>query len=66
MELTTTETPKYDDLCRLCATKTTMVLSIHIFENEGTVRQIDNKIQNCLPIKVRFILYETVMIKIIF
>lgn len=48
------ETPKYEELCRLCATKTTMILAVHIFENEGVIRQISNKIHNCLPIKVIF------------
>nr|CAI5826051.1 unnamed protein product [Callosobruchus analis] len=46
------ENSKYDELCRLCATKTTMVLSINIFENEGAIRQISKKIDTCLPVKV--------------
>ncbi|KAJ8924726.1 hypothetical protein NQ315_000878 [Exocentrus adspersus] len=46
------ETPKYEELCRLCATKTTMVLSINIFANEGTTRQISKKICTCLPVQV--------------
>lgn len=54
MALAGVETPKYEELCRLCATKTTMVLAIHIFENEGAIRQINNKIHSCLPIKVNF------------
>lgn len=53
MALEGVEPPKYDDLCRLCATKTTMVLALHIFENEGTIRQVNNKIHSCLPVKVR-------------
>lgn len=43
---------KYDELCRLCATRTTMVLAIHLFENEGTIRQICKKIDSCLHLKV--------------
>ncbi|KAJ8973764.1 hypothetical protein NQ317_017566 [Molorchus minor] len=46
------ENPKYEELCRLCATKTTMELAIHIFEAEGTIRQISKKICTCLPIQV--------------
>ncbi|KAJ8929269.1 hypothetical protein NQ314_018062 [Rhamnusium bicolor] len=46
------ENPKFEELCRLCATKTTMVLAINIFENEGTIRQISKKICTCLPIQV--------------
>lgn len=43
---------RYGDLCRLCATKTNMVLAINIFENEGTMREINKKIESCLPIRV--------------
>ncbi|CAG9821543.1 unnamed protein product [Phaedon cochleariae] len=46
------ENSKYEDLCRLCATKTTMVLAINIFEHEGTIRQISKKIETCLPINI--------------
>ncbi|CAH1980623.1 unnamed protein product [Acanthoscelides obtectus] len=46
------EHSKYDELCRLCATKSTMVLAINIFENEGAIRQISKKIDTCLPVKV--------------
>lgn len=49
------DNPKYEELCRLCATKTTMVLAINIFENEGTIRQISKKICTCLPVQVRFV-----------
>lgn len=43
---------RYVDLCRLCANKTNIGLGIHIFENQGTSRQIDKKIETCLPIQV--------------
>ncbi|KAG5898397.1 hypothetical protein JTB14_030375 [Gonioctena quinquepunctata] len=46
------ENSKYEELCRLCATKTTMVLAINIFEDEGTIRQISKKIDTCLPVQV--------------
>ncbi|KAJ8929273.1 hypothetical protein NQ314_018066 [Rhamnusium bicolor] len=46
------ENPKFEELCRLCAIKTTMDLAINIFENESTIRQISKKICTCLPIKV--------------
>lgn len=49
------DNPKYEELCRLCATKTTMVLAINIFENEGTIRQISKKICTCLPVQVSFV-----------
>ncbi|KAK4873098.1 hypothetical protein RN001_015127 [Aquatica leii] len=42
----------YSDLCRLCATKTNMILAINIFENEGAMREITKKIETCLPIQV--------------
>lgn len=43
---------RFDELCRLCAAKTTNMLGINIFENEGALRQVNKKIQSCLPIHV--------------
>ncbi|CAG9854479.1 unnamed protein product [Phyllotreta striolata] len=40
---------KYEELCRLCASKIEMFLAINIFEDEGTIRQ---KIDTCLPVQV--------------
>lgn len=47
-------TARYSDLCRICATKTNMILGINIYANEGVVREIDKKIESCLPIQVEF------------
>ncbi|XP_018330113.1 zinc finger protein 260 [Agrilus planipennis] len=43
---------RYGDLCRLCATKTNMLLGVNIFGNEAAVRQINKKIETCLPIQI--------------
>lgn len=46
------ETTKYSDLCRLCCSKTNQMMGIHIFANDGSLRQIDKKIEACLSIQV--------------
>nr|XP_023020248.1 zinc finger protein 260-like [Leptinotarsa decemlineata] len=46
------ENSRYEELCRICATRTSMVLSINIFGDEGTLRQISKKLDTCLPIQV--------------
>ncbi|KAF7282865.1 uncharacterized protein LOC143203804 [Rhynchophorus ferrugineus] len=43
---------KFHELCRLCAAKTELMLSVHIFEGEGPIRQLNKKIDNCLQIQV--------------
>lgn len=43
---------RYSDLCRLCAIKTALGGGIHIFENEGTLRELNKKIETCLPVQV--------------
>lgn len=48
----TVDLSRYGDLCRLCATKTTLVLGIHIFENEGSLREVRKKIECCLPLQI--------------
>ncbi|KAL3284014.1 hypothetical protein HHI36_018184 [Cryptolaemus montrouzieri] len=48
----TVDSSRYGDLCRLCAAKTTLVLGINIFEDEGTIRQVRKKIECCLPVQV--------------
>lgn len=55
--MSTLENSKYEELCRLCATKTEMFLAINIFEDEGTIRQINKKIDSCLPVQVRFLIF---------
>lgn len=42
----------YNDLCRICASKTSVLAGINIFEGEGTIREINKKISSCLPIQV--------------
>lgn len=44
----------YNDLCRICAAKTSILVGINIFEGEGTVREINKKIATCLPIQVSY------------
>lgn len=46
------DTTRFADLCRLCAAKTTVGLAINIFENEGAIRQLNKKIETCLPLHV--------------
>ncbi|KAK9496488.1 hypothetical protein O3M35_013222 [Rhynocoris fuscipes] len=43
---------EFSELCRLCGAKTSVLLGLHIFENEGNLRQIYKKITACLPIQV--------------
>ncbi|XP_060535580.1 zinc finger protein 260-like [Cylas formicarius] len=43
---------KFDELCRLCAAKTAVVLSVNIFEGEGPARQLSRKIHTCLQLQV--------------
>lgn len=47
-----TDTARYGDLCRLCASKTNIVLAVNIYGNEGAIRQIHKKIETCLPVQV--------------
>lgn len=52
---------EFSELCRICGSKTSVLMGLHIFEKEGDMRQIYKKITECLPIQVRFIsvlLYE--------
>ena len=54
---------EFDYLCRLCATKTGMMMGLPIFEAGDRMRNIDKKIAACLPIQVRFsIIYVVVFI----
>lgn len=46
------DTTRFLELCRLCAAKTCIGMGIHIFENEGAIRQINKKIETCLPLHV--------------
>ncbi|KAF5281583.1 hypothetical protein FQR65_LT14626 [Abscondita terminalis] len=50
--MATEDNTRYSDLCRLCATKTNTILAINIFENEGAMRELNKKIETCLPIQV--------------
>lgn len=43
---------EFSDLCRLCGSKTSVLMGLHIFEREGDLRQIYKKIKACLPIQV--------------
>lgn len=43
------------DLCRLCASNTQKEKT-HIFQEEGRKIQLQNKIQTCLALTVRFII----------
>lgn len=43
---------QFSDLCRLCGSKTTVLMGLHIFEREGDLRQISKKIKACLPVQV--------------
>lgn len=44
--------PDFNNLCRLCAAKTSVLLGLHIFDSESDTRQIFKKICECLPIQV--------------
>ncbi|XP_063978259.1 zinc finger protein 431-like [Diachasmimorpha longicaudata] len=43
---------EFDYLCRLCATKTEILVGLPIFEHGENLRNIDKKITECLPIQV--------------
>ncbi|RZB38946.1 zinc finger protein 260 [Asbolus verrucosus] len=43
---------RYNELCRLCAATTTMILAVHIFQNDGIIGQLRKKIESCLSIQV--------------
>ncbi|EFA00074.1 hypothetical protein TcasGA2_TC002889 [Tribolium castaneum] len=43
---------RYNELCRLCAATTTMILAVHIFQNDGIISQLRKKIESCLSIQV--------------
>lgn len=44
---------EFDYLCRLCATKTGILMGLPIFEAGDQMRNIDKKIAACLPVQVR-------------
>lgn len=43
---------EFGDLCRICGSKTNVLMGLNIFEKEGNMRQIYKKISECLPIQV--------------
>jgi KRAB domain-containing zinc finger protein len=43
---------RYNEMCRLCAATTTMILAVHIFQNDGIIGQLRKKIESCLSIQV--------------
>lgn len=43
---------EFDYLCRLCATKTGILMGLPIFEDGEQMRNIDKKIAACLPVQV--------------
>ncbi|KOC67315.1 Zinc finger protein 484 [Habropoda laboriosa] len=43
---------EFDYLCRLCATKTGILMGLPIFEAGNQMRNIDKKIAACLPVQV--------------
>ncbi|XP_046597359.1 zinc finger protein 260 [Neodiprion lecontei] len=43
---------EFSELCRLCAGKTSLSLGLPIFETEGEIRHIDEKISACLPVQI--------------
>lgn len=43
---------EFDYLCRLCATKTGILMGLPIFEAGDQMRNIDKKIAACLPVQV--------------
>ncbi|KAL1117834.1 hypothetical protein AAG570_004149 [Ranatra chinensis] len=43
---------EFRELCRLCGSKTSVLMGLHIFEREGDLRQIYKKITACLPVQV--------------
>uniref|UniRef100_A0A8D8YKI0 Zinc finger protein 235 n=2 Tax=Cacopsylla melanoneura TaxID=428564 RepID=A0A8D8YKI0_9HEMI len=46
------EIAEFNELCRVCANKTNVLLALNIFEGDGSNRAIYKKINKCLPIKV--------------
>lgn len=50
-------TPDFNELCRLCAAKTNVLVGLPIFESEGDTRQIFKKIRACLPVQVKETLF---------
>nr|XP_018902663.1 PREDICTED: zinc finger protein 260-like [Bemisia tabaci] len=48
----TIEIADVNELCRTCGTRLGLVLAFNIFDKEGSVRQIFEKILACLPIKI--------------
>lgn len=52
-KMATIDPSRYSELCRLCAATTTMILAVHIFQNEGVIGQLRKKIESCLSIQVR-------------
>lgn len=44
---------RYEDLCRLCAMKTTLLMGLNIFAQEGALRQVEKKIENCFQFQVK-------------
>ncbi|KAI5749338.1 hypothetical protein M8J76_006567 [Diaphorina citri] len=49
----TEELQEFNELCRVCANKTNILLALNIFEGDGSNRAIYKKINECLPIKVQ-------------
>ncbi|KAJ8894482.1 hypothetical protein PR048_007136, partial [Dryococelus australis] len=45
-------TPVFNDLCRLCANKISVLMGTPIFDREGDTKQIPQKIATCLPVEV--------------
>lgn len=43
---------EYDYLCRLCAAKLNILISLPIFGNNEKIKNIDKKIGACLPVQV--------------
>lgn len=44
---------EFEYLCRLCATKTGILMGLPIFEAGNQMRNIDKKIAACLPVQVK-------------
>lgn len=49
---------EFDYLCRLCATKTGILMGLPIFEAGDQMRNIDKKIASCLPVQVVKIMHK--------
>ncbi|KAF3425007.1 hypothetical protein E2986_11995 [Frieseomelitta varia] len=57
---------EFDYLCRLCATKTGILMGLPIFEAGDQMRNIDKKIAACLPVqrkKISARLHDLLMTK---